>query len=225
MSSAAYLTLQDHKVFGSLHKESVETLSYGAIITRVAKGQMIYELGQEMKYLYVLDKGIAKLSSDQVEEKTLIKDIMYKGDFFGENIFYNSTKRLEDAIAIKDCTLIKIQIDKYKKAITQDTDFASIILQTITSRSARIDERMRLFTHGDARSRVIHFFKDFIDKIGIWTPEGIRINHGLSNNEIGALTDTSRQSVSKVMADLKNKGLIHFEERHPDDLLIKGDIE
>ncbi len=55
-------------------------------------------------------------------------------------------------------------------------------------------------------------------KIGL---EEILINHGMSHKEIAYLTDTSRQTVARVLGELKRENLIHFSVRKPNKILIR----
>jgi len=50
----------------------------------------------------------------------------------------------------------------------------------------------------------------------------ILINHKLSHREIANITDTSRQTVARVLSELKKQDLIHFSARKPHKILIRN---
>ena len=49
----------------------------------------------------------------------------------------------------------------------------------------------------------------------------ILINHGMSHKEIAFLTDTSRQTVARILNELKETNIIHFSDRKPNKILIR----
>ena len=55
-------------------------------------------------------------------------------------------------------------------------------------------------------------------KIGF---DEILIHHGLSHKEIANITDTSRQTVARVLSELKKLDVIHFSARKPHKILIR----
>ena len=46
----------------------------------------------------------------------------------------------------------------------------------------------------------------------------------MSHKEIAHLTDTSRQTVARVLGELKREKLIHFSDRRPNKTLLKNGL-
>ena len=90
---------------------------------------------------------------------------------------------------------------------------------------SNLETRMSNFVIKKAQSRILAFLKQLADtkgiKIGL---DEVLINHGLSHKEIANITDTSRQTVARVLGDLKRQNVIHFSARKPHKILIRNII-
>ena len=87
---------------------------------------------------------------------------------------------------------------------------------------SELEDRMSNFVFKKAQSRIVDFIKHLAQtkgmKIGL---DEILINHGLSHKEIANITDTSRQTVARVLGDLKRQNIIHFSARKPHKILVR----
>jgi len=96
------------------------------------------------------------------------------------------------------------------------------ILIKIITRLQMLEERMHSFVFKKAKVRIANFIKKTGDLKGIRIGvDECLINHGMSHKEIAYLTDTSRQTVARVLGDLKKANIIHFSARKPNKILIR----
>jgi CRP/FNR family cyclic AMP-dependent transcriptional regulator len=107
--------------------------------------------------------------------------------------------------------------------VEENGNFANDIMGVILLRLQLLEERMQSFVFKKAKIRIMDFIKKTGElrgiKIGI---QEILINHGMSHKEIAYLTDTSRQTVARVLGELKKDDLIHFSARKPNKILIRN---
>lgn len=100
--------------------------------------------------------------------------------------------------------------------------FANLITETIIERLQNLQVRMEAFANKSAKQRIVEFIKNSARirgiKIGI---NECLINHGMSHKEIAFLTDTSRQTVARILGELKKTDIIHFGARKPGKILIR----
>ena len=91
--------------------------------------------------------------------------------------------------------------------------------RTVTVNSCATTLRLQLFK--DARTRIIEFLKDTAawngKKVGFETMIPTKLTH----KDIASLTGTSRQTVTTILNELKEKNLINFDRKK---ILIR-DIE
>lgn len=213
--------LKTNPFFEVLTPAELEAVSQKASFVSVRRKKRVYEFGDDLDKVYIVHKGSIKLGTDIETNKSLVKHIAYEHDIFGENVFMEK-RRSEYAEAIKDSTLIALDTNTIKNLLTKNSQFANKITEVIIERINNLEQRMKNFIFMKAHKRISHFLKQTAlargIKIGM---EEILINHGMSHKDISFLTDTSRQTVTRVLAELKTANLIHFSARKPNKILIR----
>jgi CRP/FNR family transcriptional regulator len=208
-------------ILADLNADQLSLISQKANFKTIKKKRRVYESGSSIENVYFVHKGSIKLGSDVGSHKSLVKHIAYDADVFGENMFL-STTRSEYAEAIKDSTIISIDVKTIQYLLGLNNGFANKITEVIIERINNLEQRMKNFIFMKAHKRISNFLKQTAVvrgiKIGI---DEVLINHGMSHKDISYLTDTSRQTVTRVLADLKNNNLIHFSSRKPNKILIR----
>ena len=173
--------------------------------------------------MYLVQKGSVKLGINASCGKILIKDVVYENSLFGENIFVGDGQRKEFAKTMTDTSVIKIPTEVFRSLVEENGEFANDIMGVVLQRLQLLEERMQSFVFKKAKIRIMDFIKKTGElrgiKIGI---QEILINHGMSHKEIAYLTDTSRQTVARVLGELKKDDLIHFSPRKPNKILIRN---
>ena len=222
-ASSKFLMLKQFNLFKGISETELNSLANVTTFKRVQKGNMLYNEGDPIQFVYLLEKGSVKLGSNTGEEKTLIKNIIHENSMFGENVFTGKEFRLEFAEVMNDANLFLIPLQHFKNLIETNGDFAKEVLNLIVTRLRQLEERVQSFVFKSAKDRIFDFIvntgKSRGIKIGI---DECLINHGMSHSEIAFLTDTSRQTVARVLGELKRANLIHFSPRKPNKILIRN---
>ncbi len=220
--STIFIMLKQYSILNSLTDQQIEMLSKHTLLRTIKKNKLVYSHGDKCQNVYLVEKGNVKLGIDSSCGKVLIKDIVYENSIFGENVFLQNDHRQEFATAMTDVTVLKIPVGIFKKMVEDNGVFANDIMGVIIARLQLLDERMHSFVFKKAKIRIANFLNRLgkIQGIKIGIDECL-INHGLSHKEIGRLTDTSRQTVARVLGELKKSGIIHFSTRKPHKILIR----
>jgi len=222
INSSIYLMLQEFDILQSLTKSEMEDLSGAASLQRLDKNALLYERGDLKNNVYIIRKGCLKLALERTKGRSLIKDIVYENTLVGENIFAGSDVHQESAIAIEETYVIKFDKEKFLSLIESNDVFCQEIMSLILTRLSKLEQRVQSFIFNKAERRIVDFVKRIGEQRGSRTMQNeIHIQHALSHKEIAKLTDTSRQTVTRVFNELKRCNIIHFRERRPNDLVIK----
>ena len=221
--SSKFLLLKEIEILKTLTDDQLNTLAKRSLMEKVYKDNYLYESGKHIDYVYLIQKGSVKVGMVAKCDKVLIKDITYDGNFFGENIFVGNQVRKDFAETMTDTILFKIPASYFKELVEQNSRFANIVTTVIIGRLRNIEERMQNFVFLKAKTRIGDFIKKIGEKRGVIIGvDEILINHGMSHKEIAYLTDTSRQTVARVLGELKKDNLIHFSARKPSKILIRS---
>lgn len=220
--SSKILMLRQSPLFKHLDDNEIAQWACRSMLKRIKKNQFIYHDQQEIKYVYMIERGSVKSGMETSSGKVLIKHIHYDQELFGENVFAG-VKRNEYAQAMQDSDILAIPASMFRSSISKNAEFAAEIMQMIITRLNHVELRMHNYVFKKAKERIY----DFIVTCG--RARGIKIgmdeclvNHGMSHKEIAFLTDTSRQTVARVLGELKRDNLIHFSPRKPSKILIRS---
>lgn len=220
--SAKIVVFREMPVFKHLTPDQISVLADHAAFVHIPKHQMIFNIGTKMEYVYVIEKGSVKLGVYAENDKSLTKDIIYENGIFGENIFSTNDKTREFAETMLDTKLYKIPVNVFRQMVTQNSLFANTVMNIILTKLQIIEERLQSFVFCKAKERIV----DFIYRTGL--RKGIKIgikecliDHGMSHKEIAYMTDTSRQTVARILNELKKEDYIHYGSHKSSKILIR----
>ena len=220
--SSKFLTLRDIQLFRSLSDQQLDQISNQAQLKRFQKGEMIYRTGDPVSSIYIVHTGSVKCGKTTINEKALIKEIVYKQELLGENVITNSKERTEFAQTLEVTEAFQIPVSFFKSLLNQNPQLCQELTIILINKMSNLENRLSNFVFKKAQTRIMEFLSDLAHtrgiKIGL---QEILVNHGLSHKEIANITDTSRQTVARVLGDLKRQNIIHFSARKPHKILIR----
>lgn len=222
LSSA--LTQKSFPIFSSLTTEQWAKITSNLIVDSFDKKDIIYKEGDKGTHIFIVIKGSVKLASTIQNQHELIKDVVQEGDLFGESIFKGIIHRKEYAMPIsKEVVIGAIPKDVFLSILSQNRMFTKQFIALSLERLKSLETRVENFVFKKAKSRISSFLvrASKLRGIKIGLDEWL-INHGLSHREIAFLTDTSRQTVARVLGELKREEYIHFSSRKPSKILIRN---
>jgi CRP/FNR family transcriptional regulator, cyclic AMP receptor protein len=220
--SAIIIALSEMPLLKNLSQAQLNLLAENAVFEKIPKNGIVYEIGSKQEYVYLVERGSVKLGVLASCGKTLTKDIAYDNEIFGENIFSNISTTKEFAESMMETRLYKIQVDAFRSVVIQNHVFAAQIMNVIVTKLQNLEERLQNFVFRKAKERIV----DFIYRTGL--RKGVKIgikecliDHGMSHKEIAYLTDTSRQTVARILNELKKENYIHYGSRKSSKILIR----
>lgn len=223
LQSSKFIMLRDLAVFTSLSDIQIEQMSNQVLFEKYDKGSFLFNVGDSVSHVFIVLKGSVKVGLNTSNDKILIKEIAYKNELVGENIMPGHSSRRLFAHAVNAVEAFKIPTAYFKSLLERNPSLCQYITQILIQKMSFLETRMNNFVFKKAHHRIVDFLKELATqkgmKIGL---DEILINHGLSHKEIANITDTSRQTVARVLGDLKRQNVIHFSARKPHKILIRN---
>jgi len=219
--SSKFMLLGDLDIFKSLNDKQIELLAQKTEMQKLGKGKPIYKADVKIDHVHILFKGSVKLGIQVIGEREIIRGIIQPGELFGENIF-NSTKRLEYAVTLSECHVFNIPVSYYQELLTSNAEFRSSIVEQMMTNVSVLKKRIHNYMFFNAQRRILEFLKDLTIKTGKVLVNGeYLVNHNMSHLAIANSTDTSRQTVARVLNELKSKALISYSDRRPSKIIVR----
>jgi CRP/FNR family transcriptional regulator, cyclic AMP receptor protein len=178
------------------------------------RGAYIYFPDEPATHIYMIVSGRVQIGSFQDDGKETVSSILSTGELFGELALAGEEKRKDYAQAIDaDTTLCTLSIGELKALMFENKELSFKVLKLIGLRLMKLERKLELLVFKDARTRVVEFLKDAASwkgkKVGFETMIPTRLTH----KDIAALTGTSRQTVTTILNELKDKNLINFDRK------------
>ena len=176
------------------------------------RNTFIYNPGEEADWVYFVTEGVVKTGTISEEGKEVIKNILYKGEMFGELGLSGMTERSDFASSLKgDVEIARIPVKILKDLINRNPEIGLRMIEKLGARITRSEKRLEQLVFDDARTRIIGFLKEQADKNGMKFGDETLIRHGFTHQDMANITGTSRQLVTIVLNELKKENLINFD--------------
>lgn len=185
-----------------------------------SKGAYIFQSNDPANTILLLEEGRVKIGSYSDSGKEIIKAILQPGDIFGEQVLLGGERRHNFAQAVdRSVRVCALELSDLKRIMYARPDFGMRVTKTISMRVDQTERRLEALVSKDARTRIVEFLRDLADENGKPVGDEILIHNFLTHKDIASLTATSRQTVTSVLNDLREKNLIYFDRKR---LLIRS---
>jgi len=204
--------LEKINLLKDLSQEELEDINRKTRMKTAKKGQFIYFPKDPSRVLFFLKKGRVKLGSYSESGKEIIKIVLYPGEIFGEMAITGETNRKDFAIALDEGTrMCTINVVEFQEILNANPSLSMKMTKKIGERRRNVERKLEDLLFKDARTRVINFMKEMANQYGKQIGTETLVKHNLTHQEIAGLTATSRQTVTTVLSDLKEKDIIYVE--------------
>jgi CRP/FNR family cyclic AMP-dependent transcriptional regulator len=163
--------------------------------------------------LYIVATGQVKVVLIGEDGREVILSVMGPGEFFGEMSLLDDEPRSAHVIAMEDSSLVVLRREDFEGLLTQSPQISLALLRELSRRLRRADEKVGSLVLLDVQGRVARLLIDMASEEG-----GERITRRLTHHTIAQMIGSSRETVSRTMRELVDKGLIAVQRR---DIVIR----
>jgi CRP/FNR family cyclic AMP-dependent transcriptional regulator len=197
-NTAALWYFESVNLYNILCPHKVKSMADKHTFNHYQRDQFIYFPDQPATHIYMIVSGRVKLGHYLDDGKEVVTAILTTGEIFGELALAGEEKRRDFARAMEACVICPLSFK---------------MLKFVGLRLMKLERKLELLVFKDARTRVVEFIKDTAawkgKKVGFETLIPTKLTH----QDIAALTGTSRQTVTTILNDLKEKNLINFDRK------------
>jgi len=158
--------------------------------------------------LYIVSTGQVKVVLIGEDGREVILSVLGEGDFFGEMGLIDDEPRSAHVIAMKDSHLLVLRRDDFQAQLEEHPKIALKLLKVLVQRLRRADEKIGGLVLLDVNGRVARLLLDLSEESG-----GPKITRKLTHHTIAQMIGSSRETVSRAMRELVEKGCIEVSRR------------
>lgn len=209
-----YMYLRQHSLTAGLNESQVMEFCDKGKLRNVKKGESIYLAEGYDDRIYLLLKGKVKVSEVDDRGSELIKEILTEPDVFGDVSLNGTISEDEFAEAITENTVVlSFKSADFKSIMQSNPILAMNFVTQVSGKFRRLENRHSNLVFKDAKGRLISFFKDWANREGNRKGDKIVLNNYLTHNDIAGIISTSRQSVTTLLNELRDTGLLFYNRK------------
>ena len=175
------------------------------------RGAILFAEGPPAKGVYALCSGRAKVSVSSSEGKKVILCIAQAGDLLGVNSVLNNLPYEVTVEVLERCRIDFISSADFLNLLDRSKSARARVWQALASELSEVIECVRLLLLSESsEEKLAHLLLEWSDDFGEPTSQGIRLNHGLTQEEIAQMICTSRETVSRMLTEMKRKEILEF---------------
>jgi CRP-like cAMP-binding protein len=178
------------------------------------KGEFIYFPNEPSDTIYFIHQGKVKIGSYSDDGREILKALLTPGELFGEMALIGEEKRSDFAQAVEnDTQLCPLKLSDMQSILLDDKELNLKITKIIGLRLRKVERRLESLVFKDARTRIVDFIKEMGQERGQKVGFETLIRNPLTHQDMANLTGTSRQTVTTVLNELKEKNVLTFDRR------------
>ena len=210
-----YWYLRDHKLFWKLSNTDLKDLCLIVGFKKAFKSEMIYFADEHIPRIFLLKRGMIKICETDRKGNEIIKEIIKKGDLFGQMSLDDGQENesQEYAQALTDVSICSFKMDDFERVLEKNPSIAIGYTKFMGLKIKRIENRFNNVVFKDVRSRLIQFLKDWAESDGEQIENTYTIKNYLTQLDLAKLVCSTRQTVTTILNDMEKEGLIDYDRK------------
>ncbi len=197
------LTLADYETLNILHNYIIAD-----------KDAFIYFDAQYLNKLYFIKEGYVKIGNVDDNGEELVKEILKPGDVFGQFMLERNNMLGEFAQAHKcETVLCAFTIPDFEKLLAIRPDMAIVFSKKIGQKLKNVENRLLNLLQKDVRTRILYFFWILVQQTKQSDENSITFPNVFTHEDIARLTATSRQTVTTLINNFSEEGILSVDRK------------
>jgi CRP/FNR family transcriptional regulator, cyclic AMP receptor protein len=209
------LLIRGFDIFKHITDEEYAELELVHNYVEAANGEYIYFPHQNRNKLYFTKNGFIKLGHIDEQGNEVIKEIIQKGEVFGQFTLEKNNDRDEFAQAYKsDVSLCAFTIEDFLRLLHRKPEMAIAFSFHLGNKLRKVENRLLNILNKDVKSRLAQFLLQLaVDNNAVNNNTAV-IDKFLTHEDIAKLIGSSRQTVTTTLNLFEKQRLISISAKH-----------
>lgn len=193
-------------LFCEMSPDEIERVAQGARELQLARGQVLFQRGDQPSGFYVVVHGKVKLALTSPQGIEKVVELIGPGQSFGEAVMFMDKPYPVYAQALTDTLVLHISKNVVAGGIDNDPAFCRKMLAGLSIRLHRLIQNVESISLRSSAQRVIDYLLRDLGEIR----EGrdLHINLTANKNVIASTLNITPETFSRILHDLSEAGLI-----------------
>jgi CRP/FNR family transcriptional regulator, cyclic AMP receptor protein len=196
-------------LFAMLTSEQAALLSGAVTKRRFKRGELIVEQGKKSNALFIILAGRARvLMSDQKDRQVILANLK-AGDFIGEMGLIDNEPHSASVEAEVQTDVLVLGCAEFSHCLQENLATSLAVMKGLVQRLRKADDKIGslalMNVYGRVAEVLIGFAAEDVSRQSV-------IREKISRQDIAKMVGASRETVSRVMRDFEDSGLISTSE-------------
>lgn len=204
--------LKSHFLLKHLRDWDLELLARHSRLLEVPAGKTIFRKHDPGDTMLVVMSGRVVICSQSVDGREVVFNIMNPGEVFGEIAFLDGQDRTADARVLEDTVCLALDRRNFLPFLEDNPkiviELLTVLCDRVRSTTVHIEDTAFL----EFRSRLAKKLLAFGHHYGETVARGSHIELAISQTELGAMLQATRESVNRQMRRWVKQGIIEVDK-------------
>jgi len=215
--------LKNINLFEEMSAEQMKTVEQRTVMREVRRKEVLYLPGDAGDRIYLLKRGVVKISGLNDDGREVILALLRKGEVFGEEAVLDDSPRDHMAEAYEDALVCILSKRDFMEILRGHPEMAFKVTKLIGFRLKTFRNKVEAFLFKGAPARLATTLLDLGQDHGVQDARGLLLPLRLSQQDLANLIGVTRESVNLTLSDFRKRGLVEVEGRtirilKPDEL-------
>lgn len=210
----SYWYIKNCDLFSQVSPDDVTWLETRSQMRKFKRGEAVYLPEDASDDILLVASGRVKICHATPEGKQAILGFIDPGEIFGElTLLDSAAKREGTAEAAEKSVVVAIPKNELLAIVQKYPSIVLGVTKLIGLRRQRVERRLRNLLFRSNRDRVIHLLLELTEKYGRRSEAGVELQIRLSHQEMASIIGSTRETVTVVLGQLQNEGLLTIARR------------
>ena len=199
--------LRSVPLFADLEEDELERFSRVAVPRSFPAGTRVFHEGDRSDACYIVREGSFRVTREHSDGRAITLATLGPGEVFGELAMLDGDLRSASAEALSDGELLALPATDVKGLLARHPEISVKLVSALVRRLRAANERISRQSFQTVPSRVAGVLSQLASETPL-SGEGGELTIRMNQADLAQLAGTSRESVSRFLADLERAGVV-----------------
>ena len=216
--------LTDFYIFKNCEKKLIDEINKEMQIRNAISGETIFSQGDVPKNLYIILEGSLYVTEFTEDGRSVSHELISKGDCFGEIAIIDQKLRSASIICAENVKLGVLSSSFVQNVLLKNITICTNLLQKFSSIIRKMNTQVFNLVTSSAKQRLL-FHISYLSKSRVEQPGKKILDKSLSHADLAALSGMTRETVSRILSELRNEGFISTNKNGEIEMSIEKLVE
>lgn len=199
-------------LFSKVSDAALDTFLKGSRVQTLQEGDIIYDVGDEPDWVYLVVEGAVRLEVPLPDGDSLFLGVAPSATLFGEHEALCHTYSVARISAVGELKLLCVPKANFLHLFKTEPEFTQLLAQQLAMSMRMLCLATAHHFNSRTDKKLASLLIHLADRVGEERPEGIHLKIKLSQEELAQMIASTRQTVNKYLQAWRKQGWIGMNQ-------------